>query len=219
MVESRLLTERLVGHDLHSDLRSGDDGVVGVGLEARVHATLNGVARGVKGRLGDGVVLRQELEDDDVANGDVLELIGLVGQASGTANLDGVSSSGDGSCAGGSLLAGLRGRSAGSLGGSAAGDDGDLLVDDGGLSAATGVGPDDDDVGLGLGGDAVALHAVGESGSATLEDLAADDLLADGAGHGERRKGQSDGGGELHGDKKQGVSRYLLVEREGWRWI
>lgn len=82
-----LLTERVVDHNLHGDLRRGVDGIVGVGDEARVHAAGERLARIVKSRLGSGVVGGEEGEDDHVP--DVgMDALGMVDKTSGTANVN-----------------------------------------------------------------------------------------------------------------------------------
>lgn len=154
---NRLLTERSRGHNLHSNLGSRRDGVVGVGLEARVHTTIKLLARSVESRLGNCVVHRLELEDDGVTNGDVVELRRRVNKTSGSSNGDGVGSTGSGSGCG------LSSNSHG-LG------DSDLLVVGGGSGTATRVGPDDDDLGQSVGSDAVTSHAAG-NGDASLIHL------------------------------------------------
>lgn len=81
------LTERFICHDLHGDLGSGDDGVVLVWLEARVHTGRHGVAGSIECGLCDGVVLAHEGEDDHVAHR-CLDLGRRVGEACGTADLN-----------------------------------------------------------------------------------------------------------------------------------
>lgn len=92
------LTKRSITHDLHGDLRGRNDGVVRVGHEARVHAIGESLAGGVEGRLGYSVVLGEELEDDGVADGDIVELVRLEDETSGATDGDGVAgtSAGDG---------------------------------------------------------------------------------------------------------------------------
>lgn len=133
------LTKGFSGGDLHGDLRRRDDSVVGVGLMASVHAALESLAGGVEAGLRDRVVLGEELEDDHVTNGDILQLIGLVDQPSRASNSDGVGGRGGR----GSSLA--TRRSSDGLG------HGDLLIVGGLLSPRTRVGPDDDDFCLGIG--------------------------------------------------------------------
>lgn len=182
--QGRVLTERSRGHNLHSDLRSGNDGVVGVGLEARVHAALQLLARSVEGRLGNGVVHGVELEDDGVTNGNVVELRGGVDEASGSSNGDGVG--GTGSSGGRGLSSHRHG-----LG------DGDLRVVGRGSGTATGVSPDDDDLGQSVGCDAVAGHAIG-NGDASLIQIQLNSSggvvgigILDLVGQSKRRRGQS----------------------------
>lgn len=208
MAGSLLLTERSRGHDLHGNLGRGRDGVVGVGEEARVHAAVEGLAGGVKGRLGDGVVLGQELEHDGVADGDV-ERVGLVDEATGPADLDGVARAGGGHGRGLALADGGGGTAGDGddggivlAGGDGAGD-GDLLVDGGGLRVVTRVGPDDDDFGARVDGDAASLHAAEESDGAAVElglhggarvgAHGVDAAKSAARGHCERRDGHGDG--------------------------
>lgn len=180
----RVLTERSRGHNLHSDLRSGNDGVVGVGLEARVHAAFQLLARGVEGRLGNGVVHGVELKDDGVTNGDVVELRRRVDETGGSSDGDGVSGAGS---------SGGRGLSSHSHGLG----DGDLGVVGRGGGTATGVGPDDDDLGQRVGGDAVAGHAVGNGDASRIHiDLNSSGGVVgigilDLAGQSKGRRGQS----------------------------
>lgn len=81
------LTDGLGVHDLHGDLWGRIDSVVLVGLEARVHTAFHGIAGLGECRLGNGVVLAHEGEDDHVAHG-CLDLRGRVGKASGAADQD-----------------------------------------------------------------------------------------------------------------------------------
>lgn len=154
MVEGGL-TERLASGDLHSDLGRRDDGVVRVGLVTRVHATLHGLARSIEGGLGDGVVLSKELEDDHITDRNVVKLLRLVDQAIGATNDDGVT---------GRRLRRVDSRRSGVLaGGSDSLGDRDLFIVGCGLDIlTTGVTPDDDDFCLGVGSEALALHAVDE---------------------------------------------------------
>lgn len=62
---------------MYGDLRRRNDSVVGVGYEVRVYVIGNSVVGSIEGRLGDGVVLREEFEDDGVIDGDVVKLVGL----------------------------------------------------------------------------------------------------------------------------------------------
>lgn len=72
---------------MHGNLGRGADGVVGVGHEAGVHATSQGVAGRREGGLGSSVVLAHEGEDNHVPNVG-LDLIGNEDETSGTANHD-----------------------------------------------------------------------------------------------------------------------------------
>lgn len=138
---------------MHSNLRGGNDGVIGVGLVTGIHAALESTARVIEGRLGDGVVLGKELEDDGVANRNVLKLRGLEDETSRAANLDGMAGSKMRHGGGGALVDGVSDAVTASnlclvLGGS-----GDcfrhynLFVDSLGHSlGATGVSPDDEDL-------------------------------------------------------------------------
>lgn len=201
---TRELTERLADHDLHGDLGRRRDGVVGVGHETSVHAVGEGIARGIKGRLGDGVVLGEELKDNKVADGNVVQLVRDKDQASRATDSNGVrGTSSRGGC---SLTLGdvchstittndfCRVRSSGnSLG------DSDLFMESRGRGIGTRVGPDDDDLGASLrvvttilllcnNGVLVALgHMVG-----SREDV------VEVNGHGKRRSSQSESRGELH---------------------
>lgn len=198
---------------MHGNLGGGDDAVVGVGLEARLHATLDGLAGSIKGRLSDGVVGSEELKDDHVTDGDVVELIRLVDQATGATNSDSVCSRGMGN--GGSLALGdgvvlaittgdnsrmLASTDSDGLG------DGDLLIV--GLSGmlASGVGPDDDDLSLGVSREARAVHTQVLPGMLTGSEhgIATDGLDHVGPtsrpGHDHGRSGQCDSLRELHDD-------------------
>lgn len=141
-------TERLLGRDLHGDLRSRHHTVVRVGLVASVHATLHSFAGRIEAGLRDGVVLSKELEDDHITDGNILQLVGLVDQTSGTANSDGVAGRG------GRGSSFTTGSSRDCLG------DSDLLIVGGLLSPCARVGPDDDDLCLGVGSKAVAFHLI-----------------------------------------------------------
>lgn len=77
---------------MHGDLRSRNDSVVLVGLEARVHTTSHRVAGSSKGGLGNGVVLAHESEDDHIAHRS-LEFRWRIGETCGTTDLDRMSSS------------------------------------------------------------------------------------------------------------------------------
>ncbi|KAJ2966159.1 hypothetical protein NQ176_g10280 [Zarea fungicola] len=80
---------------------------------------------------------------------------------------------------------------------------GDLLVDGGGLGVVARVGPDDDDFGARVDGDAAALHAVEESnrtavelglhGGARVGAHGVDTAKSAARGHCERRDGHGDG--------------------------
>ena len=163
-------TEGRGDHDLHGDLRGRVDGVVGVGLVARVHAAGERLAGGVKGGLGGGVVLAEVGEDDGVAD-DGLDLLRAEGEALGPADGDAVGGArtgddGGGGAAGEGCCAGLVGDDDGR--GSGAGDglgDGDGLGggQDGGCGAAADVDPEEVD------GDAAAPAEADQAGE--LSDL------------------------------------------------
>lgn len=173
---------------MHGDLRSGRDSVVGVGHETRVHATLESVTWGIKGRLGDSVVLGEELKDDGITDRHLVQLLGLEDETSratygygmrGTlCRFRGCFVSLD--SGGGGFFSGMLGfldnrvlsrllcrmlnrllcwMCGANFGCDGLGD-GDLLIDSLGLRTATRVGPDDDDLCLGIGSDSVALHAI-----------------------------------------------------------
>lgn len=208
-----LLTERLVGHDLHSDLGRWRDGVVGVGKEARVHTAGQSLARRVERRLGNSVVLREELENNGITNGHVVQLIWLISETARAANLDSMAGSFSWNSSSLALLDGRGGASrdlsnlASSTGGNGLGD-GDLLVDGGGRSAVARVGPNDDDFGARVDTDTLSLHALDNSDAAVGEfglDIASDDFrrredVGDSSGHGERSHGHGKCRRELHID-------------------
>lgn len=190
---------------MHSDLRSRRNGVVGVRQEARIHSSIQGLARRVKWRLRDGVVLCKELKDDGVASRNA-HLVGLEDETARTTNLDGMA----GTCGrdGGSLALADCSCSSGDRDGSlllaGAGGDGlgdcDLFVDIGPLGATAWVGPDDDDVAARVKRQAVALHAVEDGKGSSIElglGVSGNWLgLIDAAGlasNGQRREGQRDG--------------------------
>lgn len=186
----RRLTKRSIDHNLHSDLGRRRNGVVGVGLESRVHAALERLARLGEAGLGDGVVVGEEFEDDGVTDGDG-ELVRLVGETTGATNLDSVAGTraNHGSSlavldgGGGAVLSSNGSRllsSNDSLGNS------DLVVDVGSLGAVSGVVPDDDDLGASSLGDTRALHATESGGGASIE-LTTGNLL----GKSHRRQAQS----------------------------
>ena len=165
-------TEGRGNHDLHGDLRGRVDGVVGVGLVARVHAAGEGLAGGVKGGLGGGVVLAEVGEDDGVAD-DGLDLLRAEGEALGPADGDAVGGARTGDDGGGGAAregccAGLVGDDDGRGGGGTADDglgDGDGLGggQDGGCGAAADVDPEEVD------GDAAAPGEADQAGE--LSDL------------------------------------------------
>lgn len=236
---------------MHGDLRRRNDSVVGVGHEARVHAIGNSVAGSIEGRLGDGVVLREELEDDGVTDGDVVKLVGLEDQTTGTTDCNSVAraSSRD---SGGLVLHDGGGDTIvhGDLSGvSTSGDglgDSDLLVDDGRRGIATRVCPDQVSrrllvlrlllrqlllLLLLLGGLSLLL---GDLGDRVLHDRSSNGVLLDGSSgsrvhghrlrldevtvasdataHGEWRKGQDNGAGELHFG---GCCRCWIIKKVG----
>ena len=135
---------------MHSNLRRRVDGVVGVGLVARVHAALEGLAGHVKRGLSGGVVLAEEGEDDGITDGSG-ELGRVELEALGAADRNAVSGAGtgrsDGSCV--ARGSGLGGRSSGGSGVSVDRGrycDGGGLVDDSGSGAATEVNPEEVDL-------------------------------------------------------------------------
>lgn len=144
--------ERVGGHDLHGDLGRRNDGVVRVGHIARVHAAGKRVARGLETRLGNGVVLAVEGEDDHVTNvgGD---LLGEERETLGTTDIDGVGGASAGNNTASTGLDGGRGTvvaedgGGGSAGGNGHGlGDGDLLVESGRGNTTTLADPDNDGV-------------------------------------------------------------------------
>lgn len=152
---TRELTERLADHDLHGDLRRRRDGVVGVGHETSVHAVGEGIARGIKGRLGDGVVLGEELKDNKVTDGNVVQLVWDKDQASRATNSDSMRGTSSRGCC--SLTLGdvchstittndlcRVGPSSNGLG------DSDLFMESRSRGIGTRVGPDDDDLSASL---------------------------------------------------------------------
>ena len=150
--EEERLTKRSVNHDLHGDLGRRVDSVVGVGLETRVHTASKGIARGIESRLGNGVVLAEEGEDDAVAHGS-LELLRLEGEALGATDRNGVGCGGtacDARCDGTTIRRGrsLSGDDSWGSGSGTANDglsDGHGAADDGGSGAATDVDPEEVD--------------------------------------------------------------------------
>lgn len=175
--------------DLHGDLGGGRDGVVGVGHEASVHAAVNLCTGLSKGGLRDGVVLREELEDDGIANRHV-ELLRLEDETAGAANLDGVRSTGrlhESRC-----LASRQARAA-DVGGYADSDglrNGDALVDGSSGRAGARVGPDDDNLLAATTGDDDVLGAL-------VEEVELGLTLDQIRGHGQRG-GSEKGGCPLH---------------------
>lgn len=168
-MEEEERTKRSRDHHLHGHLGRRDDAVVFVGLKARVHAAGEELAGGGKGGLGDGVVLAQEGEDDHVA--DVgRDAVGLVDEALGAADGDGVRGEGAGGLGGGgrALRGGVgsgrgRGRGVGSTGGHGLRHGLHLVDGLGGAGGAAAVDPDDDDV-LARAGDQAALSQEGSLG-------------------------------------------------------
>lgn len=138
---------------MHSDLGRGVDGVVGVGLETRVHTTVKRVARSVEGRLSGSVVLAEEGEDDGIANGS-LELLGAEGKTLRATDGDAVSSTagtnngiGRGLLDGGAGLAGDDGGRRGGLVLDGLGDGyGRGLSNNSGRGTTTNVDPEEVDV-------------------------------------------------------------------------
>ncbi len=174
-------TERRGDHDLHGDLRGRVDGVVGVGLVARVHAAGERLAGGVKGGLGGGVVLAEVGEDDGVADGG-LDLLGAEGEALGPADGDAMGGARTGDDGGGraareGCCAGLVGDDDGR--GSGAGDglgDGDGLGggQDGGCGAAADVDPEEVDGDAAAPGEADQAGELSDLGLGGRETVAAD---------------------------------------------
>lgn len=80
-----ILTDRRGNIDLHGHLRRRVDGVIGVGLETRVHAARQCVTRGGERGLRYGVVGAHEGEDDHVAHGG-RDRRGCIHEASGATN-------------------------------------------------------------------------------------------------------------------------------------
>ena len=157
------------------------------------------------------MVLGEELEDDHVAHGDIVELIGLEDQTSRSSDNHCVcgSSVGDrGSLAlGDGMVDAVASRDDGRVLASTDGDglgDGHLLVVCGGGMLSSGVGPDDDDFRLGVSCEALALHALQPAELTFGEQWVAADGrlhhvgLADLAGQSQRRDGQCESLGELH---------------------
>ncbi len=159
------VTEGLGGHDLNGDHGGRADGVVGVGLGARVHAALEGIAGRAEGGLGGSVHLFLEAEDDHVAD------VGL--DLGSSEHKTGITTDADGVGGGGCRLgSGSCGGLGGALGHCLGHDD--LLVNRGGLGRlASGMGPDDDDLRRALTGGAVY-----EIACATTQLLARDNLVA-----------------------------------------
>lgn len=144
--------ERVGGHDLHGDLGRGNDAVVRVGHVARVHAAGKRVARGLETRLGNGVVLAVEGEDDHVTNvgGD---LLGEERETLGTTDIDGVGGTKTGNNTASTGLDGGRGTVVAEDGGGGStgrnGDglgDGHLLVESGRGNTTALADPDNDGV-------------------------------------------------------------------------
>lgn len=146
------LTKRSVNHDLHGDLGRRVDSVVGVGLETGVHTASKGIARGLEGGLGDGVVLAEEGEDNAIAHGG-LDLLGLESETLGATDRDGVGCGGtayDVRCDGttrccGSSLAGNDSWGSGSGTANDCLSDGHGAADDGGSGTTTDVDPEEVD--------------------------------------------------------------------------
>lgn len=129
-----VLTEGLVGRHLHGDLRWRAGGVVGVGLEARVHTARKGITRSLKSGLGNGMVLSKVGEDDHVVEID-LHLIRGEDKAGRAAHNDAVGLD--------AARSRLRRRGARRRKGLAAAN---LRVDGGPLLGPRWLDPDDDDL-------------------------------------------------------------------------
>lgn len=168
------LTERCADHDLHGDLGRRVNGVVGVGLVSRVHATIEGNARGVESGLGGGVVLAQEGEDDGIALGS-RELRGVKGKTLGTTDSDAVSSTSGADGAGSAGSDGRVGLDVPTSDGSSSGSlsttsnglrycDGSGLVEDSGSGTTTAVNPENVDLNTGTRAQAKSFELVEELG-------------------------------------------------------
>lgn len=186
--------QRLSGHDLHSDLGRGDDAVIRVGLEAGSLTTGKRLAGLGKGRLGGGVVLVEEGEDNHVADSS-LDLGGSVDEAGGTTNSDLVGDNGSGGSSGSTSGTGTSSLSDG-LG------DSDGLVYRGSGSDTTGVGPDDNDLSTGRHRDTARKGGSGGLGSGAMAAALLDgrEDVVDGLCEGDGRGGQGESSSESHLD-------------------